>query len=152
MGGHITVSADPKDKAAQSPRKGDSILSRFMKPEHKRMSRMLGYCLTLGEPRAWHGFSTVAYVRLTPAERACLSFASLQSLPEDQAIETAAAVFEGAGYPLRPFLGGMEDARWWASLASVNELKAYALAAFEALPPKERAAFFRFINEIEVPA
>lgn len=152
MGGHITVPAVPKDKAAQSPRKGDNLLSRYMKPEHKRMSRMLGYCLTLGEAKAWDGFSVVAYARLSPEERAALSCASLRSLPEDQALEAVAVIFGAAGAPLPPFLGGMDDARFWASLASVKELKAYALAAFEALPPKERAAFFRFINEIEVPA
>lgn len=152
MGGHITVPAVPKDKAASSPRKGDNLISRYMKPEHKRMSRMLGYTLLLGDARAWQGFGLLSAVRMSHRERSFLAAVTLATLPIDTVEDIAAQAIGAIGTPLPAFLGGMEDARWWASYASVNELKAYALASFQALPGKEQSAFFRFINEIEVPA
>lgn len=157
MGGLTTVPAGqeriPAPEAPQaSNRKGDSILSRFMQDRHKRMSRMLGYTLTMGEPEAWAGFSTVCRARLTVCERAGMAVAALRSLPDDYALDTAAAAFGSMGSPLPPFLGGMDDARWWASYANRQELKAYALACFEALDPQDQAAFFRHIGTIEVAA
>ena len=113
---------------------------------------MLGYTLTLGTPEAWGGFSVVARARLTACERAGLAVAALGSLSEQEAIAAAASLLGAAGDPLPPFLGGMEDARTWANWATVNELKAYALAAFEAMPPSDQAAFFQHISTLEVAA
>lgn len=162
MGGLNTVLADQEralaaggQKAAQqgaTAGKGGNILSAYMHSDHKRMSKMLGYCLVLNEPDKWAGFSVVARARMTIEERAALVVAALGSLPYQHAIETVSTVFGAAGDPLPPFLGGMEDARHWAGWASPNELKAYALAAFEAMPPKDKAAFFRHISTIEVAA
>jgi len=123
-----------------------------MLADHKRMSRMLGYCLTLDTPEAWSGFCVVASVRLTVAERVSLAVSALSSLEPGHAEMTAAGVIGAAGVPLPPFLGGMDRARFWASCASRSELKAYALASFEAMPPKDRAAFFRHISKMEVAA
>ena len=67
------------------------------------------------------------------------------------AIRTAASI-GSAGAPLPPFLGGMDEARSWASYASRFELKAYALASFEAMSAKDQAAFFQHISEMEVAA
>lgn len=129
-----------------------STLSRFMKPEHKRMSRMLGYCLTLGTAEAWSGFKFVATARLAETERASLAFAALRSLRPHHAELTAAASIRSAESPLPPFLGGMDEARLWASYASRSELKVYALACFEAMSGGDQAAFFRHIGEVEVAA
>ena len=123
-----------------------SILSRHMQPAHKRMSRMLGYCLTLGTAEAWAGFSLVAAARLDAAERAALGFATLNSLDAEQARMTAAASLGAAGDPLPPFLGGMEDAAQWAEWASPAELDAYCLAAFRRMAPDRQAAFLRFVQ------
>ncbi|MCG7623009.1 hypothetical protein [Epibacterium sp. Ofav1-8] len=123
-----------------------------MKPAHKRMSRMIGYCLTLGTADAWSGFSLVAARRLSETERAALAFSALNSLELDHAEMTAAASIGSAGTPLPPFLGGMEDARFWASYASRSELKAYALACFNAMPASDQAAFFQYISAKEVAA
>ncbi|MFC3060375.1 hypothetical protein [Paenirhodobacter populi] len=116
------------------------------------MSRMLGYTLTLGTPDAWSDFRFVAVARMTKAERAMLACSALTSLDADTAAMTAAAAIGATGSPLPAFLGGMDDARSWASWASRNELKAYALAAFEAMTPKDQAAFFHHISNIEVAA
>ena len=163
MGGLSTVPSDQERAPAESAeiqrdrgdsdrRKRGNILPQFMQDRHKRVSRMLGYTLVLGEPDAWGGFSVVCRARLTICERAGLAVAALRSLPDDYALETAAAALGAMGDPLPPFLGGMEDARHWASWATENELKAYALACFEAMAPRDKAAFFRHISTVEVAA
>ncbi|WP_133065826.1 hypothetical protein [Mameliella alba] len=133
-------------------RKNRSPLSRFMPQAHKRMSKMLGYTLTLGTSDAWSGFSDVAAARLSTEERAALAFASLRSLAPDHAELTARAAIRAAGAPVPAFLGQMNEARSWAAFASRSELKAYAAAAYAALSPKDQAAFFRHISEVEIAA
>ncbi len=50
-------------------------------------------------------------------------------------------------WPQVPFLGGlMEEARFWADMASRAELKAYALACWEAMPEADRKAFIVYIS------
>jgi hypothetical protein len=120
--------------------------SDFAKPAHKSLSRSLGYCLTLGTADAWSSFATIAAMRLSPFERGAIAAAALKSMPIDLAEMAAAAVIGAAGNPLPAFLGGMDDARFWASMASRSERKAYALASFEAMTAKDRAAFTRHIT------
>ena len=94
MGGLSTVPSDQERAPAESAeiqrdrgdsdrRKRGNILSQFMQDRHKRVSRMLGYTLVLGEPDAWGGFSVVCRARLTICERAGLAVAALRSLPDD---------------------------------------------------------------------
>ncbi|WP_334061376.1 hypothetical protein [Limimaricola cinnabarinus] len=116
------------------------------------MSKMLGYCLTLGTADAWTGFSQVAIVRLSETERAALAFFALNSLDPDQAERAAAASIKSAGMPCPPLLGGMDEARFWAADASRSELKAYVAAAYEALSPADQAAFIQHITRKEVAA
>ncbi|WP_306043855.1 hypothetical protein [Mameliella sp. MMSF_3455] len=123
-----------------------------MPPAHKRMSKMLGYTLTLGTSDAWSGFSDVAAARLSNEERAALAFASLRSLHPDHAELTARAAIRAAGAPVPAFLGQMDEARSWAALASRAELKSYAAAAFDALSAADQTDFFRYISEVEIAA
>ncbi len=127
-------------------RKRPANFSDFAKPEHKSLSRTLGYSLTLGTVEAWSTFAFVASARLSPMERGSIAAAALKSMPLDLATMAAAAVIGAAGDPLPAFLGGMDDARHWASMASRSERKAYALAAYEAMTAKDRAAFSRHIT------
>lgn len=114
---------------------------------------MLGFALTLGEADAWSGFASVAITRLSIEERAALAWAALRSLDApDQAEAVSEAVLKFSGYPLPTFLNPMSDARHWASLASLRERKAYALAAYEALPQRDRLAFRKHISEEEITA
>lgn len=135
-----------------SNKKSRSNLGKHMKLEHKRMSRMLGYCLTLGTPDAWCGFKVAAAARLSDAERAALAFSCLNALEDQHAHMTAAAAMGSAGVPLPAMLGGMEEARSWAACATRQELKAFALAAFEAMNAADQAAFFQHIREMEIAA
>lgn len=121
-----------------------------MQKRHKRMSRMLGYTLMSGDWESWANFAKVALHSLTDRERYSLSFAILYTLDPAQAEQTAAEILNAAGSPLPPFLGAMDDARHWASLASKTERKAYALAAFEAMEPADQNAFYRHIGEVPI--
>ena len=121
---------------------GRSAMSLYAKDRHQRAAKMLGYALT--NPELWAATGLVWAVRLTPNERAALAFAALNSLEPDDAERTAAAAIGSAGAPLPPFLGGMDEARFWASYATRAELKAYTLAAFEAMQAKDQAAFLDY--------
>ncbi|WP_291734069.1 hypothetical protein [Leisingera sp. F5] len=124
-----------------------------MKPEHKRMSRVMGYTLTLGDTDAWAGFTKVAAARMTIEERTGLAWAALRALEDTEQVEMVAeAILNHAGSPLPTFLSPMDDARWWASFASLKERKAFARAAYEALPLKEQMAFRRHISEVVIAA
>ncbi|ANB32953.1 hypothetical protein M2324_003063 [Rhodovulum sulfidophilum] len=116
------------------------------------MARVLGYALTYASFDGWDWFRLLAMVRLTARERASLAYAALRSLEPEQAEMTAATVLRAAGAPMPPFLRGMEEARFWASHANRAELKAFALASFEAMAPRDQTAFLRHISEIEVAA
>ena len=137
-----------KEKASQLPAKhtaksGFNAMSKFAKPAHKAVARMVGYALTLDTADGWSGLAFVLTARLAETERAALAYAALRALDQEQAELVAATVLGAAGDPLPAFLGGMSDARHWASWTSPRELDAYALAALEAMKPPRRRAFLR---------
>ena len=70
-------------------------MSLYAKDAHKRVSKMVGYALTLGTEDAWHGAAYVFAARLTEAERTALAYAVLQSLDHDAAYKTASVVLFG---------------------------------------------------------
>lgn len=113
---------------------------------------MLGYCLAIGTEEAWAGFRFVAMARLEEVEAAQLAYFTLSSLHPENIAKIAKLAIGSAGSPAPAFLGGMEDARTWAAWASRDELKAYALAAFEAMSPRDQAAFFHHISNVEIAA
>lgn len=121
-------------------------------PAHKAIARELGYALTLCRNYGWQSFTDLAATRLSDTERAALAFAALQSLSPKLAELTAAHALGASGCPLPPFLGGMDEARLWAACATTAERKALALAAFEALAPRDRAAFLNHVTQKELAA
>lgn len=73
-------------------------------------------------------------------ERTALAWAPLKSLDTPEQVElVTTAVLSHAGFPLPAFLTPMSSARFWASVASRTEHKAYALAAYGAMSAKDRA-------------
>lgn len=133
-----------------SNRKSDGILSKNIKPGHKRLSRMLGVTLLLDTVEAWAGFRFVTMVRMSEGQRAMLAYFALTSLAPENAERTAAEALGAVGNPLPAFLNGMDEARFWARCATRNELRAYADAAFEAMTPGDQAAFARRVINKEV--
>ncbi len=140
---------DPSQVGAKKARK-PSLLAQNLKAAHKRMSRTLGYCLHLDEPERWQDCAALAAVHLTKRELAAAAWAFLRGLPAKDREDVAATALGASGDPLPAFLGGMDDARHWASVASPAELKAYALAAYEALPVADQNKFRWHIGSDEV--
>ena len=50
------------------------------------------------------------------------------------------------GQPIAAFASIMEEASFWADMASTAELKAYALACYNRMAPSDRAAFLNYVQ------
>lgn len=122
-------------------------MSLYAKPDHKRMSKALGYALTLDNDEGWEGFTLLACARLTEAERAVLAWAVLMAMEPDNVVAVAKNVIGAADYPMPPYLDPLDDARHWAECANDEELRAYALAIFEAMSAPDRRDFVNFTRE-----
>jgi len=91
-------------------------------------------------------FKTEEYRKRAEAATA-LAHAIADCHPQDACEIMAAALQDlSVGTPLPVFVSAMDDARWWASCASTAELKAFALACFEAMRPKVRDAFLGYVQ------
>jgi hypothetical protein len=97
--------------------------------------------------RAFWGLAVVLRARLTAAERQGLAWAALMACDDAEAEGIAEAVLEpapGAGWPLVSLSDIADDAAFWAGHASREELRAYLLACFRALPSADQAEFVAF--------
>lgn len=122
-------------------------MSKYAANRHKRAARMLGYSLTIGTPDAWWGLAPVLRARLTVRELMSLAFMALNALDRDAAAMTAEAALCGrAGEPQPPFFGFMDQAAFWADMAAPEELEAYCLASFNAMPRDRQAAFLDHVQ------
>ena len=85
LGGLASVSSfaatDPDHVRHTGPSR--SAMSKYSKDSHKRAARMLGYALTLDDPKTWNDLGYVLYARLTPFELASIAFAVLNALDRD---------------------------------------------------------------------
>lgn len=139
-----------QDKAGTSgerdnrPLTRHSIISKSIEGRHKRAARILGYALITGDRATWNVASAVWSARLDASERQALATAALLSLDPADAYVVAENVFDSAGDPLPPFLDPIDDATFWAGMASLPELRAYCLAAFVAMPRREQLDFIEF--------
>lgn len=119
---------------------------------HRRAARAILAALTLSTegPERWPGTALILKVRLNSRELAGLALASLRALdPENRSMVAEGACWgaiTGAGMPAPPFVGVMNDARWWAGFATHDERKAYCLATFESLPSADQSAFLRHVQ------
>ncbi|MCK0102535.1 hypothetical protein [Pseudohalocynthiibacter sp. F2068] len=129
-----------------TPLPGRSTMSLYGKDDHKRVSKMLGYALTLGDERAWTDASVVFQARLTPTECGRAAAAFLLALDEDQAGEVAGMFLHGAGMPQSPLFSPMDQASHWADMASTGERKAHCLASYNRLSPQDQAAFLQHVK------
>ena len=111
---------------------------------HARAARMLSYALTLGEdPEIWSALAVVFEARLTQAERRRVLIAALRSAASDDVYPTLDEFIrdDAIGAPLPVLREIADDARWWADLATMPELKAWLTACFVRLPQLERQSF-----------
>lgn len=141
----------PKSAETFSQKSRRDAIFTLAQARHRAAVAAITAALTLGEDgaHAWARTHFVLRARLTRFERAALTLAAMRSLDGEDRREVfslARGDELSAGAPLPPFLNVMDDARFWASLASTRELKAYALAAFEALRPADRARFLAHVT------
>lgn len=123
------------------------MFSALIDRTHLKVVRMLGYVLTLGTEEAWRGFVTVLRARLTVEERVALAYSALRALDHyDAAIVAEAALGSGAGQPQAPLFDFIDQAASWADMADLEELEAYCLAAFKAMPRGRQVAFLEHVR------
>tara|TARA_R100001440_G_scaffold10579_4_gene19276 strand:- start:3340 stop:3741 length:402 start_codon:yes stop_codon:yes gene_type:complete len=118
------------------PKAYKSVLAR-----HKAAGRALLYALGLMESWGWQALKHIIMNRLDQREIACLAFAALRALDEEErktVIEMSCDIDVGAGVPMPPLGEVHDDAKWWASIANQKEHEAYLMAAYNALPKKSQ--------------
>lgn len=121
-------------------------------PDHiKRVSRAIGYAAWLDTSNDWLGLPVVLRARLDARQRAALAYAALKSLDREDAVLTAEmALAGGAGQPIAPLFNAMDEAAFWADMAEPEEMEAYCLASFNAMPRPRQAAFLDFVQGRQV--
>lgn len=134
-------------RGRRSPKaQGRSAMSMWARPQHKAVARTVGYALTLGSSDAWVRASQVIHGRLAVDERAALAWASLITLEPDDAALIAQAAVGCAGQPIAPLFDALDEAAFWADMASREELEAYCLASFNAMQPARQTAFRDYVQ------
>jgi hypothetical protein len=123
-------------------------LSKYMPDAYKRVSRMIGYTLLLGgDLNNWHNLTVVLTARLTPKERGAMAWAVLRSLTPEQVVTVAETVLpKGSSAPIAPLFNHVDEAAFWADMAEPEELEAYCLASFNAMPAPRKAAFLECVQ------
>jgi len=84
----------------------------------------------------------------TPRWRAAIAWGALRELDPDDAAMFAGLFMpdDGAGPPIPAFDGVMQEAVFWASMASPRELDSYCLATFDRMAPARQAAFLGHVQ------
>lgn len=122
-------------------------VSKHIPREIKKVARCVGYAAWLDSPDAWLGLPVILAARLEPHQRAALAHAALRSLSDEHAATVCDAVLPGdAGQPIAPLFNHMDEAAFWADMAAPEELEAYCLASFNAMPRPRQAAFLDFVQ------
>lgn len=113
----------------------------------KRVARCVGYAAWLDTPDTWLGLPVILAARLEPHQRAALAYAALRSLSGEHAAAVCDAVLPSeAGQPIAPLFNQMNEAAFWADMADPEELEAYCLASFNAMPRGRQAAFLDHVQ------
>lgn len=115
------------------------------------VSRSLRYCLLLDDLDAWLGLSAILRARLNATEGAALAYVALKALlPQDAKAVTEAALggamHSAGGQPIAPLFNHMDEAAFWADMATPDEREAYCLASFKTMPYERQAAFLDFVQ------
>jgi hypothetical protein len=93
-----------------------------------------------------HSVSEIQYqTNLPPAMALVLAIVKCDRL---DACEIMEQVLEelALDMPIPPFLGIMDQAAFWADMATQREAKAYALACYNRLTPDNQAAFLNYVQ------
>ncbi len=94
-------------------------------------------------------FKSQAY-RNRAAAATSLALAIANCDPSDACEIMAAALSDlSIGMPIAPLISVMDEAGFWADLATQDELKAYTLACFTRMTPRNKAAFLGYVGGLQ---
>jgi hypothetical protein len=102
---------------------------------------VLALALTTHDALGWHMASRLWAVRLQAEKRMAHACAALSACEPEDALAICADLKAEAGAPIAPFQSVMDEASFWADLASADELKAYSVACYLRFSKRDRAAF-----------
>ena len=80
-------------------------------------------------------------LRLPSEQRMAHALAALASCEDEEIGPICSAALGGAGAPIAAFKSHMDEASFWADMASTDELKAYSVACYLRLSDRDRMAF-----------
>ncbi len=118
----------------------------ILKDSHNRVVRSLRFALTLGGFDSWHALGLILKSRLTTEELGGIAYAAIHALGAELSEQVFRAAHGGAGAPIAPLQGHLDEAAFWADMAQPDELEAYCLASFKAMPATRKAAFLDFVQ------
>ena len=108
----------------------------------------MGFALTLNNSDGWEALGLIVKEYLDEKQRAALAFSVLQYLHEDNILAVAeAALPENTPPPIAPFVNQMDEASFWADVASEKALEAYCLASFNRMSNKRKSDFLNFVTQ-----
>ena len=112
------------------------------------MEHCLKYVWTLGDEATCWKVAHIWHQKLSAKDRKLTAFTALFSLEGEEALDVMqyAAERHQFGPPLPPLGSFKDEAEWWASRASLNEVKYYLAALFQVLPPNLKKEFQAYIN------
>lgn len=95
-------------------------------------------------------FANRLELKLTQKGALNLLAVSILIAPRDPAITimNKAVTDLSIGMPAPPFMTIADEATWWASFASTEELKFYAAAIFNALSQDDKVAFMGYARKV----
>ena len=102
---------------------------------------VLTMALAAHDAEGWRMASLLWSLRLPPEKRIAHSLATLAACESHDIRHVCNAAFGGAGAPNAPFLSYMDEASFWADMATPDELKAYSVACYLRLSACDRLAF-----------
>ncbi len=113
---------------------------------NNRAIRAIEYALTLDAADYWDGLAVVLAARLTVQERMSLAYAANLSLEPEDAEQAFCAAHSKAGMPISYLFSVMDEAAFWADMATPEERDSYCLASFRRMRPERQTAFLEFVQ------
>ena len=111
-----------------------------------RAARAFGCALLCGGYDRWSVVGDIL-LEYAPTDRAALAFVTLRRMDLDDALDAVqTALANGAGQPPPPLFNAMDEAAHWADWANPDELEAYCLASFKAMPSQRKTAFLEYVQ------
>ena len=113
------------------------------------MEHCLKYVWTLGDEATCWKVAHIWHQKLSAKDRKLAAFTALFSLEGEEALDIIEYVAERHqfGPPLPPLGSFKDEAEWWASRATEDELRYYLVALFIAFPEHLQVSFSDYASK-----